>query len=166
MIQPGANECQVVELADGRLLLNMRMQTFRKGYRGIAYSEDGGETWVDFKHDENLPGPRCQASFIRYTLENGSDKNRLLFSNPLPPEPPSEKRGRRVTLTVRLSYDEGDSWPIKKSLHKGPCAYSCLVILPDGNIGCLYEKGKKRSYEKITFAKFSLEWLTDGEDKL
>lgn len=166
VIQPGANECQVVELADGRLLLNMRMQTFRKGYRGIAYSEDGGETWIDFEHDNNLPGPRCQASFLRYTMGNKEGKNRLLFSNPLPPEPPSEKKGRRVNLTVRLSYNEGKTWPIKKSLHQGPCAYSCLVVLPDGKIGCLYEKGEKGRYEKITFAKFSLEWLTDGEDKL
>lgn len=163
VIQPGANECQVVELADGRLLLNMRMQTFRKGYRGIAYSEDGGETWMDFKHDKNLPGPRCQASFIRYTMENGSEKNRLLFSNPLPPEIPSEKRGRRVNLTVSLSYDEGKSCPIKKSLQQGPSAYSCLVVLPDGNIGCLYENGEKSANEKIMFAKFSLEWLTDGQ---
>ena len=166
VIQPGANECQVVELADGRLLLNMRMQTFRKGYRGIAYSEDGGETWVDFEHDKNLPGPRCQASFIRYTMENRDGKNRLLFSNPLPPEAPSEKRGRRVNLTVRLSYDEGKSWSVNKSLYQGPSAYSCLVVLPDGDIGCLYENGEKRPIEKITFAKFSLEWLTGGEDKL
>ncbi len=39
-------------------------------------------------------------------------------------------------------------------------------VLADGTIGLLYEQGEKNAYEKITFARFSLEWLTDGKDKL
>ncbi len=31
----------------------------------------------------------------------------------------------------------------------------------DGTIGVLYEAGKAHPYEKTTFARFNLEWLTE-----
>jgi len=46
-------------------------------------------------------------------------------------------------------------------LYDGSAAYSDLVVLPDGHLGCLYERD---NYRKITFARFSLDWLTDGKD--
>ena len=67
-------------------------------------------------------------------------------------------------LTVRLSYDECRSWSPGKVLYDGPSAYSDLCIASDRSICCLYERGKERPYEGITFARFSLEWLTDGAD--
>ena len=39
-------------------------------------------------------------------------------------------------LTVRLSADEGQSWPIAQVLHAGPAAYSDLAVLPDMTICC------------------------------
>jgi hypothetical protein len=45
-------------------------------------------------------------------------------------------------------------------------AYSDLCVLPDMTIGLLYEQGQYSPYETITFAQFSLEWLTDGKDRL
>ena len=69
-------------------------------------------------------------------------------------------------MTVRLSYDEGATWRVAKLLHAGPAAYSALTVLPDRSIGCLYERGSKSAYETITFARFSLEWLTEGKDAL
>jgi sialidase-1 len=47
-----------------------------------------------------------------------------------------------------------------KVLHHGPAAYSCLTMLPNGTIGCLYEHGTKNPYEEVTFARFDREWLT------
>ncbi|MCI0456050.1 MAG: glycoside hydrolase [Gemmataceae bacterium] len=151
------NECQVVERADGSLLLNMRSY-HGKNRRAIATSKDGGLTWSEVTLDQALIEPVCQASLLRYTLAKGGGKNRLLFSNPA-----STKREK---MTVRLSYDEGSSWPVAKLLHEGPSAYSALVVLPDRTIGCLYERGRKSAYEKITFARFTLGWLTDGKDSL
>ena len=148
-IQPGGDECQVVELEDHRLLMNMRMENRSEGYRALARSGDGAETWSKPIYDENLPCPVCQASFIRA----GS---RLLFSNPVPPGPATFERGDRVNLTVRASEDEGRSWPVARLLHKGPSAYSCLCALPGGDIGCLYEGGEKMCYEQIIFARFLL----------
>ena len=36
-------------------------------------------------------------------------------------------------------------------------------MLPDGTVGCLFERD---GYAKITFARFTLDWLTDGKDTL
>ncbi len=152
----GTNECQVVELADGSLLLNMRGMT--GNVRKIARSRDGGETWSEVVEDPNLIEPRCQGSLQMYTDARSHDKSRLLFSNPASLE--------RKNLTVRLSYDEGRSWPVAKQLHAGPAAYSCLTVLSDLTAACLYERGEGKAYEKITFARFSLDWLTDGKDAI
>ena len=162
-VSGGCNECQVVELADGTLMLNVRMQEDGQGKRGIATSEDGGLTWSELKLDPLLIEPVCQASFLRYTLASTHGKNRLLFSNPASAPSPGQSRADRVKMTVRLSYDEGKTWPVSKLLHDGPSAYSCLAVLPEGDIGCLYEGGETR-YGEIVFARFSLEWLTDGKD--
>lgn len=164
-VSGGCNECQVVELADGTLMLNMRMQANGRGKRGIATSKDGGLTWSQLELDPTLIEPVCQASFLRYTPSSTGGKNRLLFSNPASAPPPGESRADRVRMTVRLSYDEGRTWPVSKLLHDGPSAYSCLAVLPDGNIGCLYEGGETL-YGEIVFARFSLEWLTGGKDSL
>jgi len=152
------NEPQVVELVDGSLMMNMR-QMHKKGCRAVATTKDWGETWSDVIDETVLIEPRCQASFIRYTRQrNGNYKNPLLFSNPA-------STSDRINMTVRLSYDEGKTWPVSKVIHDGPSAYSCLTILPDGTIALLYERGDNSPYEKITFARFSLEWLTNGKDK-
>ncbi len=47
------------------------------------------------------------------------------------------------------------------ALHEGTAAYSCLTVLQDGSIGCLYERGDEDRYERITFARFGTEWLVD-----
>jgi len=144
VVGPGCNECQIVELADGALLLNMR-GVKGDSRRKIAISRDGGETFTEPRPDETLIEPVCQASLIR--LAGGS----LLFSNPA-----STKRER---ITIRGSDDGGKTWPRAKVLHARAAAYSCLAELPDGRIGCLYERGEKHAYETITFAIFAREWL-------
>ncbi len=154
---PQCNECQVVELEDGSLMLNMR--SYRGQYcRSVAISKDQGLTFSEGKPDETLVEPVCQGSFIRYTEKKTHGKNRLLFSNPA--------SIRRNMMTVRMSYDEGKTWPVMKLLDPRFGAYSCLTVLPDMDIGLLYECGPKDAYETITFARFGLDWLTDGNDKL
>jgi sialidase-1 len=70
---------------------------------------------------------------------------------------------RRDQGTVHLSYDEGHTWPVKKVLLPGSFAYSVLTALPDGTIGCLLETD---NMDRIVFARFTLDWLTDGRDAL
>ena len=54
-------------------------------------------------------------------------------------------------MTVRMSEDEGATWPVSRVVHEGPAAYSSLVVLPDRSIGLLFERGDRSPYEKITF---------------
>jgi sialidase-1 len=147
------NECQVVELSGGKLLLNMRNYAGREGgqperdkMRAIAASDDGGQTWSSPEYDAALIEPICQASLI--ALAHGDEKPTLYFSNP------ASKSARRG-LTVRASADEGRTWSGSLVLHEGPSAYSCLAPLPEGALGCLYEGGEKSAYEKIVFAAFA-----------
>ena len=157
-IRPAVNECQVVELADETLMMNMRNYDRTQTTRAVATSTDGGLTWSEIHHDAALVEPICQASFIRYTTTARNDRNRLLFSNPGHGE-----RGKRRDMTVRLSYDEGRTWPIHRLLWPGPAAYSCLGVLPDGQIACFFEGGRENPYEKIIFARFSRQWLTNTQ---
>lgn len=144
------NESTIAELSDGTLLHNMRAY-HDKHRRAVATSNDGGTTWSKVKLDEALIEPVCQGNLLRGTFASEGGRSRLLFSNPA-----SEKREK---LTVRVSYDEGATWPVSKELHAGPAAYSCLAILPDKMVGDLFERGDKGPYEKITFARFPLSWL-------
>jgi sialidase-1 len=148
------NECQVAELSDGSLLLNMR--GINGTHRRITRSSDGGITWSPVTEDPTLIEPRCQASLLTFTDAISQDRNRLLFANPA--------GLTRANLVIRLSYDDGKSWPVAKTLNPGPSAYSCLTVLADATIGCLYERGATTAHDKITFARFNAEWLTAGRD--
>ena len=148
------DECQVVELADGSLLMNMR--SHQHGCRGLSLSKDGGESWSEVWHDKTLIDPDCQGSILHYS-DAKTGRSLLVFSN-------AASSKSRNHMTVRLSYDEGKSWPAARLLYGGPAAYSCLTVLPDGMIGCLYESGRKNPYESLTFVRFRLEWLADGRE--
>lgn len=160
VIQPGANECQVVELADGRLMLNARMESSRRtGQRGLSFSDDGGQTWSPLSQESGLADPVVQASLIVFEPTPGGRV--LLFSNPDVPQ--TVERGKRINLTIQVSRDEGQTWTSKRVLHPGPSAYSCLMALPNGNVGCLYEAGDKSAYETIRFASIPKDWLLGHE---
>ena len=151
------NECQVVELATGRLYLNMRSY-HGENRRAIAHSDDGGLTWTEPQLDWALMEPVCHGSAARWTLEGVQDRNRLLFAN--------AASIQREKMTVRLSYDEGETWPVAKLLYLGPAAYPELAVAPNMMALCLYERGVAGPYEEIVLARFSLDWLTDGQDTL
>lgn len=151
-IQP-ADESKVIELVDGTLMINARVN--KEGLRYVHTSNDGGKTW-DTKPAPELVDPGCNASIIRYTaIEEGYQKNRLLFSN-------ANSAEGRTNLTVRVSYDEGKTWTEGKTIYEGPSAYSSLTVLENGDIGVFFEKDE---YTKNVFARFSLKWLTDGKDE-
>ena len=140
-------------------MINMRSK-HRKARRAINISKDGGISWGEFWHDSTLIEPTCNASIIRYTsVQDGYSKSRLLFSNPA-------STARRENMSVRISYDEGKSWSAPRQIYPGPSAYSSLTVLPDGMIGLLYERGGQRADEKITFAKFNIEWLSGSMDSI
>ncbi len=150
-IKPG-DESKVVELADGRWMINSRVRG--AGTRYIHISSDEGKTW-ETAPDEMLIDPACNASIIRYTsTADGYDHNRLLFSN-------AKSKNKRRNMTVRISYDEGKTWNEGKTIYAGDSAYSTLTVLENGDIGALFEKD---DHKENVFVRFSLEWLTEGAD--
>jgi sialidase-1 len=157
-----ANESQAVELADGSLMLNWREQNYNgpsAGCRGTAISRDGGETWSTPVLARELNETPCQASILRYgPIDSCSFKNILLFSNN-DVSLTAESHSERKKMTVRLSYDDGKTWPVKRLINPGLSAYSCLAVLPDKTIALLYECGENHPYERIRLARFGLEWL-------
>ena len=140
---PKCNESAVVERRDGSLLLNMRSYA-GKNRRAVSVSRDGGMTWTAPRLDDALIEPVCQASLIRFG-------RLLLFSNPA--------STTRRNMTVKLSRDEGETWPVAKTIYAGPSAYSSLAELPRRTAGLLYERGEKSAYDEIVFARIPLEWL-------
>lgn len=166
------SETQVVELTDGSLLFSRRGAPSRT----VAISKDKGETWSKPGPVFDLPDPDCQGSMIRLSRQDqGQSRNRLLFANPVSGAlgagiGESNTRGR-FNVTVKLSYDEGKTWPVSKTMLTGPGAYSSMTLFPDGSIGILFETGESygeyvEHYGKEVFARFTLDWLTDGKDYL
>ncbi len=169
------NETVLVQLADGRVMLNMRSES-KQHRRAVAFSPDGLTHWTRPVFAEPLKEPICMASLCRLSEQGKSDRNRLLFANPdnLDGGSRNEEAGRmhaRKNLTVKLSYDEGQTWPVARVLEPGTSGYSDLAVGPDGSVYCLYERGSTDGKDHfatrtLTLARFNLEWLSEGKDRL
>ena len=146
--QDQVNECTVTELSGGKLMLNMRNYDRTQKARKISLSDDGGLTWSDICSDPVLIEPVCQGSLLTYSFGR-IKKGRLLFLNP------ADETSRR-NMTLRMSPDQGKTWPVSKVLHAGPAAYSDLARLSSGDIACLFEAGIKSPYEGIVFKKVAI----------
>ncbi|HCB61032.1 MAG: hypothetical protein A2W93_06945 [Bacteroidetes bacterium GWF2_43_63] len=148
----GGDEAKMVELADSTILMSIR----NAGYRCFNKSSDYGLNWGVAYVENEITDPFCNGDILRYTCVNNQfSKNRILHSIPF--------AANRTNVSVLMSYDEGNSWPVKKTIYSGPSAYSSLCVLPDGTIGIYYEVGEYEIYQ-MYFTRFSLDWLTDGAD--
>ncbi len=167
------NETCAVQLADGRVLLNMRSES-KPNRRLLTTSENGATGWSRPQFHEQLLEPICMATMVR--LSEAPAKNRLLFANPHNlaradgKEAPGKNRDRK-NVSVKLSYDESATWPVSKTIEPGFSGYSDLAVANDGTILLFYERGSTDGaniYKTglLTVARFNLEWLTDGKDSL
>ncbi len=137
-VKPDTTEAQVVELGDGTLMINCRDN--RRGSRSVYTTRDLGATWrVHSSSRSALPEPTCMASLIR--LEHEEFGPLLLFSNPA-------TRTDRRDMTLKVSRDEGRSWPSRwHTLYdqRPGFGYSCLTRIDEEHVGVLYE-GRRELY--------------------
>ena len=115
------DECKVVELKDGSWMINSR---WHGGGRQIHVSKDRGMTW-ESRYDKTLEDPQCNAQIMRYG-------EKLLFSNCKSPK-------RRALLHLRVSKDDGATWNDGLCVEPQGAGYSDMAILPNGDIGVIYE---------------------------
>jgi len=154
----GTNECAAVQLADGSLLLTERANGGTPG-RARSTSTDGGSTWTPAARDSGI-NPQMttvKTSIARYSLASEGSKNRILYSAPGATD--------RSHVTVWLSEDEAATWPTHREIHSGPSGYSELAVTAGKTILLAYESGDSDYRERITLARFNLEWLA-GEPAL
>src|SRR6185437_15646561 len=161
---PDPNETTAVQLANGRVMLNIRTASSRNE-RLVVTSKDGAHHWSRPECQASLQDPICFASIVRLSTKRYGGSNRILFVNP---DNLSRSDGKQIAgkdrrnLTVRLSYDEAKTWPVKRVLEPGPSGYADIAVSPNGIIWCLYEASGEFPHERIVLAKFNLEWLTGG----
>ena len=144
----GGDESQVVELNDGRILFDIRQE--KETHRWLAESTDGGETWGNPRPGLTVTPVAC--AIERYTPA-GAARSQLLWTGPKGPE--------RKLLVLRISSDDGMSFPQERVISDQLAAYSDLTVLKDNSIGILWERGIEKSYQFITFTRVNQEWLED-----
>ncbi|ATG55554.1 hypothetical protein CFK41_12810 [Brachybacterium ginsengisoli] len=128
------DETTVVELSDGRVLLNSRDHA-RGGHRRIAVSADGGESWEDRGIDPQFvdPGNNAQLAALHPEAPAGDPgAQQLLFTG-------ARDRFARVRGTLSVSHDDGEHWHEALVFEPGPLDYSVVQALGDGAIGVLWE---------------------------
>lgn len=150
------NETMLTALSDGRVMLVSRSIS-KANRKLVTIGPDGATGWGPPAFHDQLWEPRCMASIVAHPSSPGT----LLFSNPhtLPRDAAGKEvpggRGLRENLTIKMSRDDGRTWPVSRTLDAGKAAYSDLAVLPDGTVLCLYEAAND-----IVATRFNLEWLT------
>lgn len=153
-------ECAIVELSDGSLMLNMRdnrnywgSNEFPESGRSVCVTKDMGKTWTEHPTSRKaLPEPVCMASLVTHRFgkkgPNGLPGEVLFFSNP----PNKTKKGGRHNMTIKMSADDGNTWPenFHLLLDEWGGAYSALSSINPRTLGIVYEGSRTRMvFQKI-----------------
>ena len=132
-------ECMAVQLENGDIMLNMRDNRNRgvasPNGRRICVTSDLGKTWKEHPTSHKvLTEPTCMASIHKH-IYNKEKKSLLAFFNP-------NSYKARNQLTLKLSFDEGISWPSNYWIvldEWGGAGYSCITSINENTLGIVYE---------------------------
>ncbi|GAB3705977.1 exo-alpha-sialidase [Mariniluteicoccus flavus] len=141
LVGPGMDENKTVELADGRVLLNIRAA----GARRQAISTDGGVTYGPLTTETQQVDPGSNGAVTRVYPDAAPNDPRaqlVLLTN-------DEDPGIRRNVTAKLSCDSGKTWPGRVVIDPDASAYVTATPLGGGRMGLLYERD---GYAKISYA--------------
>lgn len=144
----GGDENQLVELADGTLLMDIRQNS--GPHRWLAQSTDDGATWAAPRAGIEVAPVACAIERFTSTAA-GDDRDRWLWTGPQGPD--------RQRLIIRASYDQGKTFACQRLVSEAYAAYSDLTVLKDRTVGILWERGVERGYQYLTFTRLNREWL-------
>lgn len=150
----GTTECQVAELSDGRLYMNMRPLNYTgtntsgtfHNRRLKSFSSDAGSTWSAAEDESDL----IDFGFADEGSVVSDPANKVLyFSHP--------QAHDRSNLTLYTSVDDSSSWSAIANVYSGAAAYSSIAIMNPSpgkatDIGVLFERD---GYGALAFASVS-----------
>jgi sialidase-1 len=151
---PGGNESTAAELSDGKLMMNSRNQKGEPRRRIVSVSSNGGATWDSSWYDYALPDPVNEGSLL--SMGKKGKRGVLVFCN-------DADTAKRDNLTLRVSYDDGGSWPQQILVDRSPSGavhgftgYCDLVAAGRRKVGVLYER---EEYSQIVFTVVGFSYL-------
>ena len=160
-------ESVLVEGTDGAVHVWARNQ-HPSGRVAHAVSHDGGVTWGEVDYDEQLPEIFSQPNAIAITgLEGaaavgdgdgvkGAVGRGIVFANA------SRMLPFRGCGVLRLSYDDGATWPHNRVINPRHYVYQCMAQLPSGDIALLWE----REWQGLFLTTVPLAWLTSSRSTI
>ena len=119
------------------LMINARDRSI-SGRRAVYLTSDLGDHWTKHATDSTLVECFCQASLYRgAAADNCLGKDLLFFCNC------AHNPRQRRDMTVRLSLDDGMTWPCSLLLdHYHGMGYSCMTLLDPETLGIIYESSQ------------------------
>ena len=161
-------ESVLVEGADGAVHVWARNQ-HPSGRVAHAVSYDGGVTWGEVDYDEQLPEIFSQPNAIAVTglecaaadadgagVADGADGRGIVFANA------SRMLPFRGCGVLRLSKDDGSTWPHNRVINPRHYVYQCMAQLPSGDIALLWE----REWQGLFLTTVPLAWLTSSRSTI
>lgn len=137
------HENMMVQLSNGYLLTNMRNPG--SSYRAISKAGTVTSSWNSPYSDQTLIDPVCQASVHRY------DSSTILFTNCA--------SSARNNFTIRMSYDDCNTWALSKLIYAGTSGYSDIAVSPSSSNKTIYVFYEKPACTKIALARFNKAWV-------
>lgn len=163
------SETVAVQLSDDRVLLNIRSEN-RVYRRALSYSRDGATGWSPVEFHKTLYEPICMAGIVRLPKPFASNESTFVFTNPDSQNNPAfhgKNRFRhRENVTVRLSFDDCQTWPVSRVLEPGVSGYTDLAVGHDGTIFCVYERGGADgfAFQRLSVARFNRAWIEQADE--
>ncbi len=161
----GTGEAALVELSNGRVYYNSRVhwpERPNNRRRREAWSDDGGETWKEWKIVNALPDGdqgRAYGCMAGMTRIPSNENDVIIFSNL------DTEASHRERVSVWASMDGGKTWPVKRLVDPGRSGYSSLSVGRRGtpSEGWIYLHYEHDPIKGSHMARFNLSWLLEGE---